>query len=91
MTARRVDCNHAAIRDGLRDCGYTVEDTAWIGHGIPDLLVCAGDVFVMFEIKGPRGELTEAETRFHAKFYACPVYVVRSLDEALHRLGEVMR
>lgn len=88
MTGRRVDLNHAEIRDGLRKCGYIVEDMSAAGHGFPDLLVGSGDVLVLLEVKRPGEELTPRELRFHAKFALYPVYVVTSLEDALHRLGE---
>ena len=37
--ARRVDSNHAEIRDGLRQAGADVTDLSGIGGGIPALIV----------------------------------------------------
>jgi hypothetical protein len=37
--AKRVDANHSAIRDGLRDYGYEVHDLSAVGGGVPDLMV----------------------------------------------------
>lgn len=37
--ARRVDVNHAEIREGLRNLGWEVLDTSGIGGGIPDMYV----------------------------------------------------
>jgi hypothetical protein len=91
MNGRRVDLNHGEIRDGLRECGYIVEDMSAVGHGFPDLLVGANAAFVLLEVKRPGEELTPRELRFHAKFAQYPVYVVTSLEDALSRLGEVWR
>jgi hypothetical protein len=37
--AKKVDNNHAEIRDGLRDYGYEVGDLSAVGGGVPDLMV----------------------------------------------------
>jgi hypothetical protein len=37
--AKRVDRNHAEVRDGLRADGYLVDDTSKIGNGFPDIAV----------------------------------------------------
>lgn len=37
--AAKVDLNHAEIRDGLRQLGFSVADTARLGQGFPDLVV----------------------------------------------------
>ena len=37
--ARKVDTNHANVRNALRKVGATVLDTASLGDGAPDLIV----------------------------------------------------
>lgn len=66
--ARRVDANHASIRDGLRRFGYNVLDNSAVGFGIPDLAVLIFDGYSLhLEIKDPlqkdkrKHELTTAE------------------------------
>lgn len=84
MTGKRVDANHAEIRDGLRDLGYLVDDTSSFGRGFPDLLV--GDKcehFVLLEIKSDGSDLNKRQREFFARWFDYPRYVVRSLDEAL--------
>ena len=77
--AARVDGNHAAIRDGLRACGYACFDV----HALPgrldlDVLSRSG-IIIPLEIKMPGEPLTEAEE----KYLECwPGFVVYSLDQA---------
>lgn len=89
MSGKRTDLNHATIRDALRCAGFIVEDTHDFGHGFPDLCVNARGIIVLLEVKGEHGELNERENRFHARFCDCPVYVVRSIEEALRRVEAI--
>jgi hypothetical protein len=89
--ACRPDTNHAEIRQGLKDAHYVVEDTSAYRRGFPDLMVDVAGTFVLFEIKMPGEKLTDREIKLHAKFAMCPIYVVYSLEDALRRIGEVMR
>lgn len=94
MRAKRVDANHAQIRDGLRAVlGDRVKDTSWIGHGWPDLVVAFKGRLHMVEVKrpGPKSArtLTDAEHEFQAWCHAngLEYHVAQSLDEALAALG----
>jgi len=81
MWARRTDQNHAAIRDAMREAGATVEDLSGSGKGMPDTLVYTPDKrLLLVEIKMPKGTLTAAQVRFHARF---PVHIVRTAEEAV--------
>lgn len=81
----RTDRNQAAIVEGLRLCGYSVQSLAPMGHGVPDLLVgCNDGGNLLFEIKSDKGELTDDQIKW-ARGWNGPVYIVRSLDEALRR------
>jgi hypothetical protein len=87
--ARRVDGNHAEIRDGLRAAGYTVLDLSKAACGIPDILAlskCGASVFM--EIKMPGEKLTDAERKFHA-IYTGLCCVVFSLEDALDKLEKI--
>lgn len=59
MTSKRVDRhrkrdgNHAEIVQSLLGVGYSVADTADVGHGFPDLVVAAHGRNYLFEIKNP--------------------------------------
>ena len=81
LWAKRTDANHAEIRDAMRAAGATVEDMSGSGKGMPDTLVYTADGrLLLVEIKMPKGTLTAAQVRFHARF---PVNVVRSVEEAI--------
>ncbi len=98
MRGKRVDANHAEVRDALRQRGWDVEDFSNIGGGIPDLLAVhrwrqhswRGRLAYLVEVKD--GEkppsarrLTAAQERVHAAFSAAgiPVVVVTSVTEAM--------
>lgn len=49
--AKRVDQNHAAIREAARQAGWRVEDTSDIGHGFPDQIWEKPDRIVWVEVK----------------------------------------
>jgi len=88
---KRRDINHAEIRDGLRQCGYTVIDTADQGHGFPDMLaVNKKGAIILLEVKMPGAKLTPDEVEFHAMFDG-PLYIVRSLEMALDLLAGIER
>ena len=81
MFARRTDGNHAEIRDAMRQAGATVEDLSGSGRGMPDTMVWTPDGrLLLVEIKLPKGTLTKAQVRFHARF---PVHVVRTVEAAM--------
>lgn len=90
--ARRRDDNHADIRDGLRDCGFEVEDIGGLGGGIGDLL-CKhrGTKRVRFmEVKDPKKppsarKLTPAEKRMQALLGELHV-VVETLQDAVRAM-----
>lgn len=90
--AAKRDANHGRIRDGLRDCGYEVEDTGDLGNGMSDLIVKhRGTGRVRFvEIKDPsqppskRG-LTPDEKRYQALLGDLYV-VVETLEQAVRAM-----
>ena len=82
--ARRVDRNHAAIREGLRKLGYTVWDTSRLGGGFPDLLVWDKRRLILVEVKMPGERLTVDELAFHKLF---PVAIVHTVEEDLDALS----
>jgi len=87
--AKRTDGNHAEIRDGLREAGYTVVDYSGVGGGIPDLLViskCEASVWMEAKIVG--GKLTKAEWRFFDTYTGLK-FVVYSLEDALEKLYQI--
>ena len=94
MYARRVDTNddgtslQADIASGLRAVGCHVVALHAVGHGCPDLSVSHARYGhnVWLEVKGPAGKVSPAQREWHAACHG-PVFVVRSLDDALTVLG----
>ena len=90
MRHGRRDANHAEIRDALRDVGWTVQDLGDVGKGCPDLLVGAGGVNVLLEVKSDGGKLTDDE-RLFVDTWRGPVFVVYSVGDAVEAVTGVMR
>lgn len=95
--ARNVDRNQAGIVRVLRAAGATVEVTADVGRGFPDLVVGWRGRTLLFEVKPlpKRGEvfpsqaaLNEREKRWHQSWRG-HVRIIRSEVEALYALREV--
>lgn len=83
----RRDANHAAIRDGLRKCGFRVLDLGDVGKGCPDLLVRGYGILLLVEVKDPaqppsKRALTPAEAAFHAAWRS-DVIVALTLQDVL--------
>jgi hypothetical protein len=86
MTAKRVDQNQPAIVEAIRQVGGEVMHTHEIGHGCPDLLAVWRGQLYLLEVKSPGGRLTHDETTWHQRWPG-PVYIVRSVDDALKAIG----
>lgn len=89
--AKRVDRNHAEIRDGLRGLGWQVGDLSGAGDGIPDLIVRISPGFPhLLEVKD--GDKPLSAQKLTAKQEAWHAYAhfitskVRSLEEAVEAL-----
>jgi hypothetical protein len=79
----KTDANQSEIAAALRQAGYHVTNTAMVGNGFPDLLVCTNDGrVVLLEIKTQAGKLTTAERDYHAE-YPGELYIVRTAEMAL--------
>lgn len=86
MNPKRVDRNHAAIRDMLRELKYKVADTHEASNGFPDLVVAIDTTTcLLLEVKMPGEKLTEAEAKFHGDF---PVAIVHDIDEAIDAIED---
>jgi len=72
---KRVDGNHAEIRDTAKAAGYFVADTARMGDGFPDMVIVnkIGRVALLFEVKTPATPMKPAEVKFILKIVQ-PVY-----------------
>ena len=84
--AARIDANQSEIVDALRSAGAQVQSLAAVGRGVPDLLVGFRGRLFLFEVKQPGAALTPDEARWHGQWGDMPLFVVRSVDEALERL-----
>lgn len=84
---RRKDLNQNDIVDALEHCGCSVTDMSAAGEGFPDLLVTLAGRHFLVEIKSDKGMLTQPQVEFHQKH--TPVYIVRSIAEALRVVGLV--
>lgn len=82
----RVDTNHKAIVDGLRDVGASVVSLAAIGRGVPDLLVGYRGVNYLLEVKTTKGKLTADQSEFMETFNG-RAYIVRDINEAYIAIG----
>jgi hypothetical protein len=82
LWAKRIDGNHAEIRQAMRDAGCNVFDLSGAGKGAPDTIVFNPtiDRLWLVEIKMPDGKLTKPQVDFHRDF---PVHIVRSVDDAM--------
>jgi len=88
MRAAKVDLNQAAIVAALRKCGVSVQSTASIGKGFPDLVCAKSDKCWLIEVKGPKGKLTPDQHAFLADWRG-EVHIARSVDDALRIVGEI--
>jgi hypothetical protein len=92
--AARVDANHAAFAEGMRQAGWLMHDTSRLGQGFPDWIGCSPDgCLCLFEVKNPSKSrsgqaLTADEKGWHALWARAPVFVVRSTAEALQWYAE---
>ena len=92
-TAARTDKNHAEVVAALRKVGASVQSLASIGKGCPDLLVGYHGILYLMEIKDgsnvPSKQLLNPDQKkWHDAWTGSPVYVVRSIEQALKILGE---
>lgn len=89
--AKRVDRNHAELRDGLRALGWEVLDLSGAGCGVPDLAVKVGlGMIHLLEVKDgdkplSAQALTPAQEQWH-NFAHAITSKVRNLDEAINAL-----
>ena len=83
--AKKTDRNHAEIRDGLRQVGYTVVDTSRFGEGFPDLIVINKECSMVFltEVKDGDVGFTKGEVKFYMNFVMPDIRIVTSLEQML--------
>ena len=81
----KVDANQHAIVKALKMMGCSVCSLASVGDGCPDLLVGAGGVNLLIEVKNREGRgrrLTPEQVTFHGSWKG-QAAVVGSEDEAI--------
>jgi len=61
---KKVDSNHAEIRQVFRELGYKVIDTSQQGFGALDLQVICGDHIYFVEVKSKYGKLNKRQSEF---------------------------
>lgn len=86
--AAKVDANHAAIVQALRDAGCTVQSLAAVGDGCPDLLVGVAGMTAILELKDgskpPSARtLTPDQLRWHANWRGGTLAVVCDVESAI--------
>jgi hypothetical protein len=93
------DGNHDEIVEALEDVGCIVVDLSAVGGGCPDILVWrrSTGMLRLLEIKNPETtakthrkvdrKLTETEIKQEAFRSLVPVWVVKTVDEALEAMG----
>lgn len=87
MAAKR-DRNEQEIVAALRAAGYSVQQLS--ARGVPDLLVGAGGVNILLEVKdGPSAKLTAAEAEWHEAWQG-QVAVVRDAATALQVVADAL-
>lgn len=89
----RKDANHADIVKALERVGCAVIDMSRLGGGVPDIATCYRGKWFVMEIKNPltsygKKGFTERQKEW-AEAQKAPVYIVRSVDEALEAVGAV--
>ena len=82
MRAYRTDKNQKDIVNALRKVGYVVQHLHSVGAGCPDILVGAGGLNILIEIKEGDGKLTPDQVTWHAVWKG-QVSIARTPDEAL--------
>jgi hypothetical protein len=93
--AAKVDSNHADIVKALRKVGAFVQSLATVGDGCLDLLVAYQGHWHVIEIKDgtkppSQRRLTPDQVRWISVLDTrAPVYVVKSVDEAIACLNAV--
>jgi hypothetical protein len=76
MRAKRIDGNHAEIRDHLRAVGWWVFDAHDLGRGFPDLVVARRGMIALVEVKDGKGKrLNDKQQRLMAE---CPGVVIKA-------------
>ena len=82
----RADCNQQEIVDALRKAGVSVIVLSQVGRTCPDLLCGKYGVNHLFEVKSPKGDLSEGQKEFFDNWQG-RAYIIRSFEEAMEILN----
>jgi len=92
---RKRDGNHKQLVDQLLGVGYSVLDTADLGHGAPDLVIGANGLNLLLEIKNPdqppsKRKLTPGEQDFRSNWRG-QYDVVETLDDVIRVVASKLK
>lgn len=92
---RKRDGNHAELVSQLLGVGYSVADTADVGHGFPDIVVGAHGNCYLFEIKNPeqppsKRRLTPDEQKFRDDWRG-QYDVVETLEDVIRIIAQKLK
>lgn len=86
MISNRIDANQTEIVKTIRAIGATVQLLNAVKNGCPDILVGFRGVNYLFEIKTPKGRLTEDEVTWHDCWMGQKA-IVKTADEIMRIIG----
>ncbi len=79
--AAKIDNNQTEIVAYFKACGWSVESTAGVGDGFPDIETGKGGVNINIEIKdGAKKKLRTSQNDWHKAWQGTAV-IMRSLDD----------
>jgi hypothetical protein len=87
MYAKKVDKNHAEIRDAMRDYGASVFDSSSVGRGFTDLVVGYCGCTALVEIKrDAKSRFTEEQLKFMKDWKGGVIARIEDVDSAIRLL-----
>ena len=84
--ARKVDTNHADVRDAIRKVGASVLDTSKLGQDAPDMLVGWQGRTVAFEVKFGKRKETQGQKKRREAWRGDAWLVVTNPEDAVLQL-----
>lgn len=83
MRRAKHDSNHSYITKILQRLGFSVQNTAGVGAGFPDLVVGKAGRNYLVEIKTEHGSLEPSQTAFARDWNGGKVTVLRTIDDCI--------
>ena len=87
----KYDANHGHITGILEKLGFSVQNTAMVGSGFPDLVVGKAGRNYLVEIKTESGSLEPSQTGFARDWNGGKVTVLRTVDDCISFNERVQR